>query len=489
MTADMLSASERAVLATVIEANGATLPPTISRLLEHAPEAWEDLRHGAIAAAIRRLRAEGRAVTPELVLPTLAGDKTGAALLLGTLPGGLSFKMAEVEAESVWRSYETRRTKQLLSEAVIEVDRQPDMAAAIASVAAKGLAELAGDRQAGDWCGLVEDGADIMVEELPPVVEIVQGLVAEQCKLVIASGSKSFKTWITLDLSVSISHGALFLGRETIRRPVLYVNLELRPEAFKRRVQTIVKAKGINFDAKWFLHLPLRGKLCGLSARDVITRIILLAEQLHVRVVVIDPIYKLNFEGEENSTRDQTRLFNELDRITTEAGCTVILNDHFSKGNQSEKDPLDAIRGSSAKGGDVDAAVILRRHEVEECYRVDVVHRELPPVEPFVIGWKFPLMALRPDLNAEAMRKAKAGRTKAHDPLDLLAVIGDRSAENPITISAWAEAAEIRRTTLTEYLPDMRARGWIATVGEGKAARQYCTDKGQTMLTRSKERE
>ena len=29
-------------------------------------------------------------------------------------------------------------------------------------------------------------------------------------------------------------------------------------------------------------------------------------------------------------------------------------------GNQAEKDPLDAIRGSSAKGGDVDVAVVLR---------------------------------------------------------------------------------------------------------------------------------
>jgi len=467
-------ASERAVLASLLDANGADLPPTLTRLLDHAPESWSDPRHGAIACGVRRLRGEGRAVTPDLLLPTLAGDQTGAALLLGTLGDGLPLDLAEIEADSLWTGYQTRRTTQLLAEALEEIDRQPDMAAAIASVAAKGLAELTGDRQAGDWCGLVEDGADIVTEQLPAVVQIVRGIVAEECKLVIGSGSKSFKTWLTLDLSLSVAHGAPFLERATTRKPVLYVNLELRPQTFKRRVQAIAKAKGIDFNREWFLHLPLRGKLSGLSVREIVTRIIRLAQRLNVRVVVVDPVYKLNIEGDENSAADQTRLFNELDRITTEAGCTLVLNDHFSKGNQSEKDPLDAIRGSSAKGGDVDAAMILRKHEVEGCFRVDIIHRELSPVEPFVIGWDFPLMELRPDLNAAAMKKPKGGRRPEHDPADLLRAM----PPEPVSVSGWAERAGISRQTLQSYLPKLRAKGLVTTIGEGNGARQKITQRG-----------
>ncbi len=85
----------------------------------------------------------------------------------------------------------------------------------------------------------------------------------------------------------------------------------------------------------------------------------------------------------------------------TDLQCTAIFNDHSGKGNQSEKDPLDVIRGSSAKGGDLDAAMVLRKHDVDGCFRVDLVHRELAPVAPFCIGWNFPLMELRPDLNAD----------------------------------------------------------------------------------------
>lgn len=332
------------------------------------------------------------------------------------------------------------------------------------------------------WTGLIQDGADIVVEELPPVVEVVECLIAERSKLAIVSSAKSFKTWLTIYLSLSISAGKPFLNFKTARRRVLYINLELKQETFKRRVQAITKALGMTLDRAWFIHLPLRGQLSGLSVSEIVTRIIRLAKRFKAQVVVIDPVFKLNIEGDENSSRDQTVFCNEIDRITTDPRCTVILNDHSGKGNQSEKDPLDVIRGSSAKGGDLDAAMVLRRHDVEECFRVDIVHRELAPVNPFVIGWQYPLMQLREELDPEQMKKAKGGRKKEHDPLKLCAAIEGTSRENPISISAWAKAAGITRQTLDGYLPGMRAQGLIATAGEGNAARQYLTEKGHKAM-------
>jgi hypothetical protein len=329
------------------------------------------------------------------------------------------------------------------------------------------------------WVLLVEDGADIAAKELPPLVEIVTGIVCEQSKLVICSGAKAFKTWLTIMMALCIAHGFPFLGRATTRRRVLYVNLELKPSTFDRRVQAIAKALGITVDKSWFYHLPLRGHMAGLKLPEIVDRLIANCHHFQVGVIVLDPVFKLNIEGEENSSRDQTVFFLQLDRLTTEAGCTVILNDHSGKGNQSEKDPLDVIRGSSAKGGDLDAAMVLRKHEVNGCFSVDMVHRELPPVDPFVLEWKYPMMTLRPDLDAAAMKKAKGGRAKAHDPRRICAAIIDSTPENPVSISAWAKATKIPRPTLAGYLPDLRARVWITTVGEGSAARQCLTEKGR----------
>jgi hypothetical protein len=331
---------------------------------------------------------------------------------------------------------------------------------------------------------LVEDGADMQIRELPPIVEIVRGIVAEFSKLSIVSSAKCFKTWLTIYVTVCIAHGLPFLDRKTTRRRVLYVNLELRPETFTRRLQEIAQALDVTLDRQWFSHLSLRGKLAGLNLHEIITRIITVARKLQAAVIVIDPLFKLNTEGEENSSRDQTIFCNELDRLTTEGHCTAIFNDHSGKGNQSEKDPLDVIRGSSAKGGDLDAAMVLRRHNVENCFRVDLVHRELPPVAPFCIGWNYPLMALRPDLSAENMKKPAAGRKRAHDPRVLLAAIRSRIPENAISISAWAKVIGVSRQTLQTYLPEMRAKRWIMLTGEGNNARQFITQTGLEVLAK-----
>jgi hypothetical protein len=336
------------------------------------------------------------------------------------------------------------------------------------------------------WMSLIEDGADILHEELPPVTEIVVGIVAEFSKLSIVSSAKSFKTWLTIYLALCISHGLPFLGRETTRRRVLYVNLELKVKTFKRRIQAIARALGMaDLDRNWFVHLPLRGELAGVKTQCFVDRVVAIAHQLNTGVIVVDPLFKINTEGDENSTQHQTILMNEVDRFTTKGGCTVILNDHSGKGNQSEKDPLDVIRGSSAKGGDIDAAMVLRQHDVKHCYRVDLVHRELCPVDAFVIGWEYPLMVLRPDLDPEAMRKPKGGRPRTHEPAELLATILDRTAENPISISAWARAAGVTRQTLQGHLMQMRLKGWLMTAGEGNSARQYPTEKGRKAVEES----
>src|SRR5689334_2208653 len=78
------------------------------------------------------------------------------------------------------------------------------------------------------WLEQISDGADMVTENLPPVVEIIEGLIAEQTKCVIGAGSKSFKTWLSILIALAIAHGKRVLNRATLRQRVLYVNLELR---------------------------------------------------------------------------------------------------------------------------------------------------------------------------------------------------------------------------------------------------------------------
>lgn len=331
------------------------------------------------------------------------------------------------------------------------------------------------------WLSLVADGSDIQARVIPPVIEVINGLLTQNSKLVIASGSKSFKTWLSMDLALSVSHGMTFLGRGTSRRPVIYVNLELKPDTFERRIQAIAQARGLKIEPGWLFHLPLRGKMAGLQLVTVMERLIEMVKALDNPLIQLDPIYKLNTENDENSSREQTVFFNQLDRLTTEGNATVVLNDHFSKGNQADKDPLDAIRGSGAKGGDVDGAMILRRHEEDECFSVDVIQRELPAIHSFVIGWNYPLMEVRGELDAQDMRKI-GGRKPKYSEVEVLAYFAKHPIGNPVSISSLSLLHSIPRKTLSDYCRRLNESELIKTHGEGAHARQYITDKGLRLL-------
>jgi hypothetical protein len=61
-------------------------------------------------------------------------------------------------------------------------------------------------------------------------------------------GSKSFKTWILLDLALSVACGVPWLGFNTTKAKVLYCNFEIQSEFMQDRVKAIEKAKDIKYE-------------------------------------------------------------------------------------------------------------------------------------------------------------------------------------------------------------------------------------------------
>lgn len=489
--------TEAAILGTLLSEEYSALPPVLGRLLRFAPQSFADDRLGLIAVTIRELWQRGARVRVASVLGELNGqlEALGGSVALEIeltrlAVGGLPLSVAEQEAAALWEAYLARRGAQVMEEyqQALALARgkgvTPEEEAFLRRMLVNSLQEV--DRLTTlvrSWSDLVNPGTRILARPPEPLVEIVEGILPECCKLVIGSGAKTCKTWLAMHLGLCIASGLPFWGHPCQRRRVLYVNLELRPSTFERRLHSLSATLGLEGKADDFLHLPLRGALAGLLVHEIVNRLLEVIKTQQIAVLFLDPIYKVNVEGDENSSRDQTRLFNELDRITTEGRCTMIMNDHFSKGNQSEKDPLDAIRGSSAKGGDVDCALVLRKHEEDHCFRVDVIHRELPPLDPFCIGWNFPLFELRPELEVEEMKQV--GRKPTTDYLELLRVIGHTTEENAVSISHWSELSGKPRMTVSRAAEKIRSFGWTQTIGDGTHAKRFCTELGRSVLRRS----
>lgn len=260
--------------------------------------------------------------------------------------------------------------------------------------------------------------------------EIVTGLIHQGTKVVLGGSSKAGKTWLLLDLALSVANGAKFLRWNTKKGRVLFLNFEIQSTFIRDRVQTLVKHR--NYESTEGLDFwNLRGKAADFDA--LLKEIIEKCEENDYSMIILDPIYKLMVGKSEHMTSGVGSLCSKLERIAEGTGATVVYAHHFTKGNQSQKKAIDRLSGSGVFGRDADSIVLLTDHGTPNCFTVDLILRNLPPQESFVTEWQYPVMVEREDLEAEGGGEQDDAR--AHEMLNLLAT-------GPMTTGQWEAAAK-----------------------------------------------
>jgi len=276
----------------------------------------------------------------------------------------------------------------------------------------------------------------------PP--HLVEGFLHRGDKLVLGAGSKSYKTFVLLDLALSINFGKDFLGWPAHKGRVLYVNLELHEWDMVKRIDAIAHAKGI-----------AKPELVTLNLRHYPGRLVVGGVRVRLReaadlgitydLVIVDPAYRLLAERDENSAGDMAGMLGELDLVADEAKSGLAYAHHFSKGNQSGKESIDRMSGSGAFARDADSVMTLTRLKQEGCYVVDTVLRGLPPRESFAVRWAYPLMRLAPDLDPADLKRV-GGRPAEHSFGELLKLLPATGLSNETWIDAAARQGIGKRT-------------------------------------------
>ena len=242
--------------------------------------------------------------------------------------------------------------------------------------------------------------------------ELVQGLVHQGTKAVLSGGSKTCKTWILLDLALSVATGRAFLRWPTTRGKVLFVNLEIHECFFKERLEQLMGSRGITHADRLHL-LNLRGTNVNLNA--LVEQIIVQAEGKRYAMIIIDPVYKIMAGKSENSASAVSQVCNSLERIAKTTGAAVVFAHHFTKGNAKNKRMIDRMSGSGVFGREPDTIITLAEHSQPDCYTVEMVLRNLAPQDSFVVQWQHPAMVERDDLDPEDMRPERGGANEAND--------------------------------------------------------------------------
>lgn len=193
---------------------------------------------------------------------------------------------------------------------------------------------------------------------------LIDGILRQGHKMLIAGPSKAGKSFGLIELTIAIAEGRKWLNWQCAKGKVMYVNLELDRASCLHRFQDVYNA--LHWKPENLSNIDiwnLRGKSVPMD--KLAPKLIRRAAKKNYIAIIIDPIYKV-ITGDENSADQMANFCNQFDLVCTELGCAVIYCHHHSKGGQGGKKSMDRASGSGVFARDPDALLDLIELELND---------------------------------------------------------------------------------------------------------------------------
>ena len=250
---------------------------------------------------------------------------------------------------------------------------------------------------------------------------IIEGMLAQGDLALITAGSKSFKSWLALQIAICTASGIPFLDRKTTQTKTLVLNFELKPSSIKKRLRSI--AHRLKCGQKNLHIWNLRNRPITSAFFESLIRTI---KEQGFGLVILDPLYSMYGVSEcdnvENSNPKMTELLSTIRATCEEVGAAVLIVHHHAKGDSAAKASIDRASGAGALGRFPDSVLSLIPHQSPNAYVVEIDFRDFPPCDPFVIRREFSIMVLDEDLDPASKKTAKPANTKV-TPEDVLSFL------------------------------------------------------------------
>jgi len=292
--------------------------------------------------------------------------------------------------------------------------------------------------------------ASLMVREnattgahLPPdSAPLISGIIGKSEKMLIAGPSKSNKSWFAIRLALSVSRGLEWFGFQTVKSNVLYIDTELHDAKLYRRFHAVRQALRLP-DPKpdeGLTIMRLRGREMDIESLSKL----LLSEAIGFDLIIIDPIYALYGDLDENSATDMGALMGKLERVAQETGAAIVCVHHFAKGSAAGKAVLDRSSGSGVFGRSFDTVLTLTPHK-DGGVTADFITRNYEPPERFVLKWQFPLHVLDHAADPNDLAEPSDRTPTPCADADIMALVPEGGVRKKSLIEAAAGAGLSRR--------------------------------------------
>ncbi len=187
----------------------------------------------------------------------------------------------------------------------------------------------------------------IMNTPMKPIEYCVDGLIS-QGLFILAGAPKVGKSWLALDMCLSIAKGEKVLGKETLCGHAVYLSLEDSLIRLQNRLYELTDEPSDNLNFAIMAEsisngLPEQIEYCRKRFDDL-------------KIVFIDTLQMVRNESESSYGSDYKEL-SVLKSLADKLGIAIVLVHHTRK--CSDGDPFNMISGSTGLSGCVDGSMVL----------------------------------------------------------------------------------------------------------------------------------
>jgi hypothetical protein len=430
-----------------------------------SPDDFYKPAHGHIFEAVQTLHAQGRPADPVTVADQLrrAGrleEVGGPGILISLQAGTPAIGNAGRYAEIVRDHSRDRSVAQASGEVrealLTGADPAPALDRLMAAVAARSADGAGGLRSA------VVRGDAIL--DLPSPAPLVAGMLDLDTLALLYGPSGSTKTFVALDLALSVATGTWWMGRAVEAGPVLYVvaeglgGLGARVEAWQHQRQVWTCG-----DVAW---LPMAVSLIDRTAAAALAE---LAAEVKPRLVVVDTLARCMVGGDENTARDVGVAVEGAEALRRASGACVLLVHH------SGKDETAGARGSSALRAAVATEIECRHAEGLTTLR-QTKQREHEAAEPL-------RLTLVPVGESCALERYRGeDDTLPAGAVQLLAELAAIADADGVSSTVWMESSGVAHRSFHRWKKRLLDEDYCHKKGERAQARFTVSDLGKRLL-------
>jgi hypothetical protein len=302
---------------------------------------------------------------------------------------------------------------------------------------------------------------------------LIEDLWADQAVGILGGEPKCCKSFLALDMAVSVASGAACLRRFRVLRtaPVLLFPAEDSMAVVRQRLESICAAANTRLDLlpiyvitapRLLLDLPQDQE----QLRETVARI-------NPALLILDPFIRLH-RSDENASKEVAPLLGYLRQLQRELNVAVLLVHHVRKGPATKR-PGQALRGSSDLHGWGDSNLYLRR--TSSHLLLSIEHRAAPSRDNIPI-----------ELCANGSALALAVKTEPTTPSPVTEQPDPRSRviqamaelKEPVSVQQLRKLCRMRTATLCETLIILKDRGDVI---HGLNGYSLATDQCQTSVS------